>query len=144
MKCYTDGLAVGVTNQLRKDGDAVRARDRYRKWWILKNVMFAVDTDPPSPAPPQRKLWKRSEPAENDCGGPAGTAHELPPGLGSIEEFFSQPCLSTCRNPCTSIACIRMIRTARSAEALRAPRSSSGHGSPPEGVRRHITHPVMY
>ena len=52
MKCYTDGLAVGVTNQLRKDGDAVRARDRYRKWWILKNVMFAVDTDPPSPAPP--------------------------------------------------------------------------------------------
>ena len=51
MKCYNDGVAVVVRIQLRKDGDAVRARNRYRKSWRLKNVMFTLETDPPRPAP---------------------------------------------------------------------------------------------
>ena len=45
MKCYNDGDAVVVRIQLRKDGDAVRARNRYRKSWRLKNVMFTLETE---------------------------------------------------------------------------------------------------
>ena len=50
MKCYTDDNVVGVTIQLRKDGNAERGRGVGRKSWLLKNVMITLATDPPTPA----------------------------------------------------------------------------------------------
>ena len=41
-------LAVGI--QTVCQSDVGRPRNRYRKSWILKNVMFALDTDSPTPA----------------------------------------------------------------------------------------------
>ena len=52
MKWYTKRNAVGVPFKVRKDGLAVRARNRYRKSWLLKNVTFALATVSPTPAPP--------------------------------------------------------------------------------------------
>ena len=50
LKCYTDDNVVGVTIQLRKDGNAERGRGVGRKSWLLKNVMITLATDPPTPA----------------------------------------------------------------------------------------------
>ena len=51
MKWYNKRNAVVVPFKVRKDGYAVCARNRYRKWWVLKNVTFTLGTDPPSRAP---------------------------------------------------------------------------------------------
>ena len=48
-----------VPFKVRKDGYAVchpRARNRYRKSWLLKNVVFTLATDPPTPAPTHRAV----------------------------------------------------------------------------------------
>ena len=43
---------VVVPFKVRKDAYAVRARNRYRKWWVLKNVTFTLGNDRPTRAPP--------------------------------------------------------------------------------------------
>ena len=50
MKWYNKRNAVGVPFKVRKDGYAVRARNRYRKWWVLKNVTFTLGTVRRGPA----------------------------------------------------------------------------------------------
>ena len=52
MKPYTKGIGVGVGFQVRTDGEVGRRRNRYRKTRILKSVLFTLDTDSPTPAPP--------------------------------------------------------------------------------------------
>jgi hypothetical protein len=42
LKWYNKRNAVVVPFKVRKDGYAVRARNRYRKWWVLKNVTFTL------------------------------------------------------------------------------------------------------
>ena len=56
MKCYNKRNAVGVTFKVRKDGCPGRARNRYRKSWMLKNVTFALTTESPTHAPPHTEL----------------------------------------------------------------------------------------
>jgi hypothetical protein len=48
---YSKRNAVAVIIEVRKDGVDGRGRNRYRKSWILKNVMFTLATDRPTPAP---------------------------------------------------------------------------------------------
>jgi hypothetical protein len=50
---YNEREAVVVETEVRKDGMDGRGRNRYRKSWILKNVMFTLATESPSPAPTQ-------------------------------------------------------------------------------------------
>ena len=52
MEKYSKRNAVAVLFKVRKDGMDGRGRNRYRKSWILKNVMFTLATESPSPAPP--------------------------------------------------------------------------------------------
>ena len=52
MKPYSDDTAVAVRFQLRMDGEVGRLRNRYRKTRILTFVLFTLDTESPSPAPP--------------------------------------------------------------------------------------------
>ena len=51
MKWYNKRNAVVVPFKVRKDGMDGRGRNRYRKTWLLKNVMFTLATESPSPAP---------------------------------------------------------------------------------------------
>jgi hypothetical protein len=42
LKCYNKRNAVVVAFKVRKDGMDGRGRNRYRKTWLLKNVMFTL------------------------------------------------------------------------------------------------------
>ena len=42
---YTKRKVVGVGIEVRSHGNAERARHRYRKWWVLKNVTFTLGFD---------------------------------------------------------------------------------------------------
>ena len=42
---YTKRKVVGVGIEVRSHGYAVRARNRYRKSWLLKNVIFTLATE---------------------------------------------------------------------------------------------------
>ena len=53
MKPYNEREAVVVGIAVRKDGMDGRRRNRYRKSWLLENVIFTMATDPPTHAPPQ-------------------------------------------------------------------------------------------
>ena len=52
MKWYNEREAVVVPFKVRKDGEVGQRRNRYRKTWILKSVLFTLDTESPTPAPP--------------------------------------------------------------------------------------------
>ena len=54
MKWYNKRNAVVVPFKVRSHGNAERARNRYRKWWLLKNVMFTLATELPRRAPTQK------------------------------------------------------------------------------------------
>jgi hypothetical protein len=56
LKPYTKRNAVGVGIAVRKNGMDGRGRNRYRKSWLLKNVIFTLATESPSHAPP-RLFW---------------------------------------------------------------------------------------
>ena len=45
---------VGVTIEVRSHGNAERGRGAGCKSWLLKNVIFTLATDPPTPAPTQQ------------------------------------------------------------------------------------------
>ena len=45
MKWYNKRNAVVVPFKVRKDGMDGRGRNRYRKTWLLKNVMFTLATE---------------------------------------------------------------------------------------------------
>jgi hypothetical protein len=45
LKKYNEREAVVVLFKVRKDGMDGRGRNRYRKSWLLKNVMFTLATD---------------------------------------------------------------------------------------------------
>ena len=53
MDSYTKRKVVGVGIEVRSHGYAVRDRNRYRKWWVLKNVTFTLGTESPRRAPPR-------------------------------------------------------------------------------------------
>ena len=53
LKPYNEREAVVVGIAVRKDGMDGRRRNRYRKSWLLENVIFTMATDPPTHAPPQ-------------------------------------------------------------------------------------------
>ena len=48
---YTDGAALGVEIKTGPSSEQRCFRNRYRKWWLLKNVMFTLATESPTPAP---------------------------------------------------------------------------------------------
>jgi hypothetical protein len=63
---YTDGSALGVLLRSASCDCPGRASGRGRKSGILKNVTFALDTEPPPPAPSQQQTHRRTHRTAQD------------------------------------------------------------------------------